>query len=76
MSQLQVMVKFNDGKWRPQKFPQFYNEDTVKAGQDVFNMLSKFNDLDYIQDFKVYIIKYDDKGNKYRIDIKDILERI
>lgn len=73
MSQLEVRVKFNDGIWWSQEFPQFYNENTFEGWRDCYNMLLEFKNLGNIRDFKLYWLKYDDKGNKYRVDIKDIL---
>lgn len=70
-----VHIKYNDGQWRSQKYPIGHTQDETKQAIELFEQLTKFKDLTYIQDFKVTMIKYGRNFTPFAIDIADLIQQ-
>lgn len=71
---IKIKVKYNDGMWRPQSFPPDFNKDVIEEAIEFYDMLTKFKDLEYIQDFTVKLIIRAKDNTSFEIDVADLIQ--
>lgn len=71
---IKVYIMYNDGILRGQNLPIDPTRDETKQAIEAYDLLSRFKYMTYIRDFKVKLIKRNKYGERFEINVEDLIQ--